>query len=701
MNTIAKSDVKSPLREVRVRVAMVFALLMLSCDALNPVKIITDVFGINPWIIFVLSFLYLISMLVSNASELTYFSLKVFFHSILSIFFSSMEVLGTENIPPHGPVIFTGNHMNQFVDGAIMMVSSPLPLGFLVAAKSMDKPIIGHFSKAIGSIPVSRPQDSSKPGPGKITIKGKKIYGEGTHFLSLKKGERIRPSQSVESFRVTEIISDTEATLLEDFGEDLLNHACQGRTLSYDIFEYVDQSKMFDSVYSAIANGKNLGIFPEGGSHDRTDLLPLKAGVSSIALGVLEQHGVNVPIIPVGLNYFKGHRFRGRAVIEFGEPIYITDEIIEEYKKNKKNGIQTLLNNIGDGMRSVLVTARDYNELKLIHTVRRLIQNNSNITTKSKQDLARRLSYSYRIISDENFQKSVTKPELFPNANPELKNLPSELETLKADLVQYQSDLEALGIKDYQLLKSNIGYSYPKLLFNFLHGIIILFLASIPSLLLNAPVGWAAHMWSAKEAKKDLSASRVKLAARDVLLSKKILFSLVAVPALWLFYAFILLFFTDIQLRTVLILLLCCPIFSYMGVMAVEASMMNFKDIKPAFMKLLPGYAEDVKKLYEKRENLKHRVKSLIKKYGPMLGAVYLDTTDNWELKTRKILHNIKSKETGSSNPNPVTVPPTLSSDSNGIPQNINLVSLVNDLNDGGLEDRIRGNSEDLTKKEI
>ena len=33
---------------------------------------------------------------------------------------------------------------------------------------------------------------------------------------------------------------------------------------------------MFEKVYSALASGKSLCIFPEGGSHDRTDLLPLK-----------------------------------------------------------------------------------------------------------------------------------------------------------------------------------------------------------------------------------------------------------------------------------------------------------------------------------------------------------------------------------------------------------------------------------------
>ena len=32
--------------------------------------------------------------------------------------------------------------------------------------------------------------------------------------------------------------------------------------------------------------GKVVGIFPEGGSHDRPDLLPIKAGISIMALGI-------------------------------------------------------------------------------------------------------------------------------------------------------------------------------------------------------------------------------------------------------------------------------------------------------------------------------------------------------------------------------------------------------------------------------
>ena len=35
---------------------------------------------------------------------------------------------------------------------------------------------------------------------------------------------------------------------------------------------------MYESVYELFLKGGCLGIFPEGGSHDRTDLLPLKPG---------------------------------------------------------------------------------------------------------------------------------------------------------------------------------------------------------------------------------------------------------------------------------------------------------------------------------------------------------------------------------------------------------------------------------------
>lgn len=44
----------------------------------------------------------------------------------------------------------------------------------------------------------------------------------------------------------------------------------------------VDQTKVYDAVFERLNIGGCVGIFPEGGSHDRTELLPLK-GTSDYA----------------------------------------------------------------------------------------------------------------------------------------------------------------------------------------------------------------------------------------------------------------------------------------------------------------------------------------------------------------------------------------------------------------------------------
>lgn len=53
-----------------------------------------------------------------------------------------------------------------------------------------------------------------------------------------------------------------------------------------------------------------------------------------------------------------------------------------------------------------------------------------------------------------------------------------------------------------------------------------------------------------KERKKALAGSVVKIAGRDVMLSKKIMISIVMVPLLWLFYSALLMIFTSWNLSS-------------------------------------------------------------------------------------------------------------------------------------------------------
>jgi len=574
--------VKTPLREIRLRVAACVVVLMFSVESLNPVKVFCSAFGISQSWIAIISSVACAIIIATNAQDLIYFMTRVFFHSILSIFFSSMEVLGKQNIPTHGPIIFTGNHMNQFVDAAIILVTNPHKVGFLVAEKSYNKPIIGHFAKAVGSIPVTRPQDQAEKGVGKISFVGCTVYGTETAFTSLRKGDKIRPGRSPDGYTIKAIISDTELIVadVKVGGMRSPTEEPQNVLLTYDVLRSVDQSDMFSRVHAALAKGECLGIFPEGGSHDNTHLLPLKAGIAAIAFGVMEKYAVNVPIVPVGLNYYRGHRFRGRVVIEFGAPLRIDKEMYQAYRKSKSDGYQQLLTRVEESMKGVLVTAPDYNELKLLHTARRLYQNPTKvISTKEKQDLARRFSVGFSIVRESHGRGTD-------------KALPDDIENAKLRLAAYQESLDEWGLRDYQVNALDAPFSSQ--LQTFIHALVVWILASIPSLFLNAPVGFAAHYWAHKEAQKDLKNSRVKLHARDVLLSKKILFSLVAVPVLWVSYALLLYTFSPLSFETVVLFFLGCPVFSYLGVMAVEAGMVDLKDLRPAFLRLLPSFRTEV-----------------------------------------------------------------------------------------------------------
>jgi glycerol-3-phosphate O-acyltransferase/dihydroxyacetone phosphate acyltransferase len=60
---------------------------------------------------------------------------KIVIRFCLNQFFRDITVLGKHNIPKEGPVIFCGNHQNQFVDGSILFTTATRNVRFLVAAK--------------------------------------------------------------------------------------------------------------------------------------------------------------------------------------------------------------------------------------------------------------------------------------------------------------------------------------------------------------------------------------------------------------------------------------------------------------------------------------------------------------------------------------------------------------------------------------
>jgi glycerol-3-phosphate O-acyltransferase/dihydroxyacetone phosphate acyltransferase len=75
---------------------------------------------------------------------------------------------------------------------------------------------------------------------------------------------------------ISTIVSDTEILLAKPFDGEAASALLEqvddnGKRIgtSYNFTPHVDQSKMFSEVVNRLAKNQAIGIFPEGGSHDR------------------------------------------------------------------------------------------------------------------------------------------------------------------------------------------------------------------------------------------------------------------------------------------------------------------------------------------------------------------------------------------------------------------------------------------------
>jgi glycerol-3-phosphate O-acyltransferase/dihydroxyacetone phosphate acyltransferase len=157
--------------------------------------------------------------------------------------------------------------------------------------------------------------------------------------------------------------------------------------LAYKTLPHVEQHDMYGAVFQRLNEGDAIGIFPEGnfvvslsrsrsnanppvlpgGSHDRTDLLPLKAGFALMALGAMNANPkLKIKIVPVGLSYFHPHKFRSRAVVEFGSPIDVPKDLVDMYAEGgvkKRDACGKLLEMAHDGLKSVTLRTPDFETL--------------------------------------------------------------------------------------------------------------------------------------------------------------------------------------------------------------------------------------------------------------------------------------------------------------------------------------------------
>ncbi|KAJ5578351.1 acyltransferase [Penicillium hispanicum] len=459
----------------------------------------------------------------------------------LDLFFREIYPRGAWRIPERGPVlIVAAPHANQFVDSAILMhllkSQAKRRVSFLIAQKSMDEPYIGALASCMGALPVVRSMDLAKPGKGTLYLPDPKndptlVHGVNTDFTQpgyMEGGSlTVKGPNGPQTASIEEITGPTSLRLKKAFASPLseLSDDSGRKGATFKIAPHVDQSRMFDAVYKELSRGGCIGIFPEGGSHDRSNLLPLKAGAALMSLGALAQDPeCGLSIIPCGMNYFHAHKFRSRGVIEFGRPIHVHPDQVEAFKAggtSKRNAVGSLLETIYEGLESVTQISPDHETLILVQSTRKLYN-----PISKKIPLPLVIEFNRRLL------KGFTRYRDDPR-----------VQGLKKAVTDYNRRLESLGIKDHQVEWGNVEEKPWWLtlitLFYRLCKLLALSVGTLPGVLLFWPVFVTTKVISEKKRRAALAASVVKLQGRDVVGTWKILVSMGLAPTLYAYYTII------------------------------------------------------------------------------------------------------------------------------------------------------------------
>ncbi|CCW69775.1 unnamed protein product [Phytomonas sp. Hart1] len=544
-------------------------------------------------------------MLVEQVSTFHKTIIQVFGGFIMwilkNVYFREVTIVGEENIPPAGAVVFYGNHRNQFIDALMIASNCDRNPRFIMAKKSYIKGLVGFFGRMFNAVPVIRPQDVPlTPGKGRLVrMDGVVVIGEDTHFTTtLGKGDVIMwaaPPHDRCTAQIIRIHSDTEIEVTVPIQTD---HYLSQPT-HYQVSRRIDHSKMYADVYDTLQKNHCITIFPEGGSHDHTSLLPLKAGVALFSLGAAERH-ISVKIVPCGLTYCYGHKFRSRAYLEFGKPITPPEELVTMFSTDKRKATGVFLRQLDDALRAVTINVPDWGTLNFLHSFRQLYQPvNCMLSAGDYLLLMRRLS---SLIDQE-------------KDNPELIEFRSKV-------TNYHELCDALLVRDSQtatlkhLVEPGKEGAKIRLLLRRAFALFLMGVILIPFFIIGLPIGCIIKYYSNKKAKLALSESKVKLVGADVKGSLKLTAGFFLVPLAVLFITFLTFFFTD--LRTSLVILFSLPMALYVSLIILQEAIMELRAALPLFMSLIAKHKQ-FNNLYKKRQELVTEAKFIVCKYYPKL----------------------------------------------------------------------------------
>ena len=155
----------------------------------------------------------------------------------------------------------------------------------------------------------------------------------------------------------------------------------------------------FAECHAALVHRDTVAIFPEGTTHDRPHLDPIKTGAARIALGARTAGAQDIAIVPVGLTFPDKVALRTSALVQFGEPIDLDDVVAPGVGIDDADAVRRLTAEIDAGLRGV---SQDFEDTPTALALEQAAQialsseERPEPTLEARYDLARRLGLASR-----------------------------------------------------------------------------------------------------------------------------------------------------------------------------------------------------------------------------------------------------------------------------------------------------------------
>ena len=137
----------------------------------------------------------------------------------------------------------------------------------------------------------------------------------------------------------------------------------------------ISNQAAFEECYQLLERGESLLIFPEGNSTLERQLRELRTGAARIALEAEVRNGgeLGVQILPIGIIYVEGDKFRSSALLRIGELIDPM-EYYEKYREKQSDTGRELTAIFRERLEGLLVNSSSKEQDDLVDSIVKIVE---------------------------------------------------------------------------------------------------------------------------------------------------------------------------------------------------------------------------------------------------------------------------------------------------------------------------------------